>query len=56
MSAFWQKNKINNLLDMNVVTVQFMALQKYLWMFKTQYQTLPMNFMKRKVQYIHILI
>lgn len=35
---------------MNAVTEQFMALQKYLWVFKTQYQTRPMN----KVQYIHI--
>lgn len=41
---------------MNAVTEQFMALQKYLLMFKTQYQTRPMKFMNRKVQYIQILI
>lgn len=38
---------------MNAVTEQFMALQKYLWMFNTGYQTQPMD---KKVQYIRILI
>lgn len=31
-----------------------MALQKYLLMFKAQYQTQPMNLMKKKVQNIQI--
>lgn len=39
---------------MNAVTEQFMALQKYLLMFKAQYQTQPMNLMKKKVQNIQI--
>lgn len=38
----------------NAVTEQFMALQKYLLMFKAQYQTQPMNLMKKKVQNIQI--
>lgn len=58
MSAFWQKKKFNNQL-LNT----WMPLQNNSWlykntsvMFKTQYQTRPMNCMNKKVQYIQILI
>lgn len=58
MCAFWPKKEKKKKKEqpappehMNAVLEHFMALQKYLLIFKTQYQTPRMNFMNKKVQY-----